>query len=336
MTGKLPVVVRGLLMAALLPATVFASEPVLDGLDYPWDVEAHGEVLYITEKAGTIGILQDGTFSRLPVTTSEPILNDRGGGLLGLALHPDFSATGRVVLYQHYGTADNRMNRVIEARLDGDRLHETRVLIDGIPGHPLYNGGRVAFGPDGMLYITTGWTENHQRPQDMQSLAGKILRIAPDGAIPNDNPFPGSPIYSLGHRNPQGLAWDSDGQLFAAEHGQSGHDEINRIVPGGNYGWPLIEGDETEEGMLAPFVHSGNGTWAPSGLVWDGNRLLVAGLQAQSVLSVDGDGTVEEAFPVNERMRDITVTGDGIFAITTNRSPRRDGVSDDRLIRLTD
>ena len=328
---------RGPALAALLPlpAAVAAQETALNGLDYPWDIETHAGAIYVTEKAGTLGIFENGEFARLPVRTSAPILDDRGGGLLGLALRPDFAQTGRVVLYHHTGTPNDRTNRVIEAELRDGAWHETRVLVDGIPGHPLYNGGRVAFGPDSMLYVTTGWTENRQRPQDMDSLAGKILRLTPEGAIPDDNPFPGSPVYSLGHRNPQGLAWDGSGQLYAAEHGQSGHDEVNRIAPGGNYGWPVIQGDETADGMQTPLAHSGRSTWAPSGLAHDGDRLLMAGLRTQSVLSVGTDGTVAEALDAGERVRDILVAGDTIYIITTNRSPRRDGASDDRMIRFT-
>ncbi|WP_269581261.1 PQQ-dependent sugar dehydrogenase [Roseibium sp. Sym1] len=326
---------RALVLAALLPVSAQAAETVLPGLDYPWDIEAHEGRIYITEKAGTLGILDEKGFSRMQVETSEPVLNDRGGGLLGLALRPDFGDSGRVVLYQHFGTPENRRNRVIEAERAEGGWRETRVLVDDIPGHPLYNGGRVAFGPDGMLYITTGWTENRERPQDLSSLAGKILRVTPDGAIPEDNPFPGSAVWSLGHRNPQGLAWDDTGQLYAAEHGQSGHDEVNRIEPGGNYGWPLIQGDETADGMTAPLAHSGGSTWAPSGLAFDGDRLLLAGLRAGGVLEIGTDGTVSEAFAVGERIRDVLVTGDTVLAITTNRSPRHDGASPDRLIRLT-
>ncbi|WP_353474241.1 PQQ-dependent sugar dehydrogenase [Salipiger sp. H15] len=325
---------RGLLMAALLPLAAQAQETVLEGLDYPWDIAAQGEVIYVTEKGGTIGIFDGENFARLPVETSAPILNDRGGGLLGLALRPDFAQSRRAVVYQHMGTPEDRRNRVIEIELGNDAWHETRVLLDGIPGHPLYNGGRVAFGPDGMLYVTTGWTENRERPQDVGSLAGKILRLTPEGAVPEDNPFDGSPVWSLGHRNPQGLAWDAGGQLYAAEHGQSGHDEVNRIERGANYGWPLIQGDETRDGMQAPLAHSGRGTWAPSGLAWEGERLLLASLRAGSLLSVGTDGAVSEALSLGERVRDVLVTQGYIYAITSNRSPRRDGASDDRMTRL--
>lgn len=307
-----------------------------DGLDYPWDIEVHDGTLYITEKKGDLVILEDGEMWRVNVQTSAPTLNDRGGGLLGMALRPDFDTTLRMVLYQHIGTADARSNRVIEAELDGDVLRETRVLLDGIPGHPLYNGGRVAFGPDRMLYVTTGWIEDRALPQDLNSLAGKILRLTPDGTVPADNPFQGSPVWSSGHRNPQGLAWDAEGQLFAAEHGQSGHDEVNRIVPGGNYGWPLVQGDQTNEGFVPPLAHSGGSTWAPSGLVWDGDRLLVAGLRVEGLLGIAPDGTASIAHEIGERTRDIAVTANGIYAITTARSPRGDGPSRDRLVLIRD
>lgn len=323
-------------LSTLLPVAAAAQpvETIVSDLTYPWDIEAHGGTLYVTEKAGTLGILEAGTFPRLPVETSAPILDNRGGGLLGLALRPDFDETRRAVLYHHSGTPEARTNRVIEVALEDDAWRETRVLIDGIPGHPLYNGGRVAFGPDGMLYVTTGWTEDRDRPQDPQSLAGKVLRVTPDGAVPQDNPFPGSPVWSLGHRNPQGIAWDGEGRLYVAEHGQSGHDEINVIEPGGNYGWPLIQGDETAEGMRSPLAHSGSGTWAPSGLAWTGSALLLAGLRAEGVLSVGPDGAVSTYHPTGERIRDVLVVGDDVYAITTNRSPRREGASNDRLIRL--
>ena len=165
MASKLVVHFCGVLFAMLVPVSASAADTVVNGLDYPWHIEAHGGKIYVTEKSGTVGILAEGSFTRLPVETSQPILDDRGGGLLGLAISPDFPDTGRIVLYQHYGTPDARMNRVIEAERLGARWKETRVLIDAIPGHPLYNGGRVAFGPDGMLYVTTGWTENRERPQ---------------------------------------------------------------------------------------------------------------------------------------------------------------------------
>lgn len=320
--------------ALLLPASAQADETLLDGLDYPWSIAAEGGDLYITEKAGTLGLFDGQTFTRSAVDTSVPTLDDRGGGLLGLALRPDFAQARRAVVYQHVGTPQARQNRVIEIVLEGGRWRETRVLLDAIPGHPLYNGGRVAFGPDGMLYITTGWTENRALPQDPDSLAGKILRLTPEGTVPADNPFPGSPVYSLGHRNPQGLAWDDAGQLYAAEHGQSGHDEVNRIVAGGNYGWPLVQGDETAPGMIPPLAQSGRSTWAPSGLAWAGDHLWLASLRQEGILRISPDGQVRLAHPLDQRIRDLLVRNGQILALTTNRSPRRDGASDDALLRI--
>ncbi|MEC7762048.1 MAG: PQQ-dependent sugar dehydrogenase [Pseudomonadota bacterium] len=332
---KTAILVGAMALAVAFPTAGRSADTVLSGLDYPWDIETSGSAIYVTEKAGTLGVLDGEDFARLPVETTAPILDDRGGGLMGLALRPDFAETGRAVVYHHTGTPEARTNRVIEIERQGDAWVETRVLLDGIPGHPLYNGGRVAFGPDGMLYVTTGWTENRERPQDPESLAGKILRLTPDGAVPEDNPVAGSPVYSLGHRNPQGIAWDGDGQMYAAEHGQSGHDEVNRIEAAANYGWPLIQGDETAEGMQSPLAHSGGSTWAPSGLAWDGDRLLLAGLRTQGILEIGPDGRADVALSVGERIRDVLVTDQGIYAITTNRSPRQDGASDDRLIRVT-
>ena len=185
-----------------------------------------------------------------------------------------------------------------------------------------------------MLYITTGWIENRERPQELASLAGKILRIAADGSIPADNPYPGSPVWSLGHRNPQGLAWDSEGRLFATEHGQSAHDEINLIEKGANYGWPLVQGDERRDGMTPPFLHSGNQTWAPSGIAAQGDGMLVAALVGHGVLIIQ-KGVAAPLHDLGERVRDIESLNGDIYVITTNRSARGSGPSDDRLIRLS-
>ncbi|MDO5632390.1 MAG: sorbosone dehydrogenase family protein [Paracoccus sp. (in: a-proteobacteria)] len=311
------------------------ADTVADGLDYPWDIVADGDRLIITEKAGQIVIITDGQSQRFPVETSAPLRTDGGAGLMGIALAPDFAASGRAFVYYAYDNG-GPLNRVAEVSFDGAVWRETAVLIDAIPGHRLYNGGRIAIGPDGYLYAATGWTENRERPQDLQSLAGKILRVGLDGAIPADNPFPNSPVWSYGHRNPQGLAWNAAGELFAAEHGQAALDEVNLIRPGANYGWPLVSGDDTRDGMEPPFIHSGRTTWAPSGIAFAGDELLVTALRGSGLLVMDRDKrALTPVADTGERYRQVLPVGDDLYVITTNRSPRGSGPSQDRLLRLS-
>lgn len=316
--------------------SAWAAEVVSDELDYPWDIVRDGERLIITEKAGSIVIVENGAVRRTRVETSSPLRTDGGAGLLGIALAPDFGVSRNVFLYYSYDGESEPMNRVVSARLDGDTWRETRVVVDAIPGHRLYNGGRVAIGPDGQLYVTTGWTENRDRPQDLQNLAGKVLRVALDGSIPPDNPFPGSPVYSLGHRNPQGIAWSPTGELFVSEHGQAAFDEINLVMPGRNYGWPLIEGDETRSDMETPFAHSGSSTWAQSGVAFAGNELLVAALQGRGLYVLDRESRdLKPVFDTAERYRQVLPVGSDLYVITTNRSPRGQGPSQDKLLRIS-
>lgn len=304
---------------------------VADGLDYPWAIAALDDRIFLTEKPGNVWVLEAGRNTRAPLITSAPIETDGGRGLLGMALAPDFGTSGRAYFY--HSVVDG--NRVIVAQLSGGSWTETAVLLDGIPGHRLYNGGRIAIGPDGMLYVTTGWIEDYSRPQDPENLAGKILRLNPDGSVPADNPIPGSPIWTLGHRNPQGIAWDETGRMFAAEHGQSALDELNVIEKGANYGWPLVQGDEVAPGMTLPFAHSGNSTWAPSGIAIRGEELFMAALGSREIrVFSTKTGKFLRSIGLGERIRAVEVIDDALFAITTNRSPRGSGPSDDRLLKI--
>jgi glucose/arabinose dehydrogenase len=281
------------------------------------------------------------------------------GGLLGLALHPDFSRTGWVYLYYTYQT-DQLWNRVVRYRLADDQLVEPQVILDRIPGASIHDGGRIAFGPDGKLYVTTGDARDPEAAQDLASLAGKILRLEPDGSLPPDNPFPGSPVWTYGHRNPQGLAWTNDGRLYATEHGPTGdlglaaHDEVNLIEPGKNYGWPFVVTDLVRRPLpdaVPPVAQSGQTTWAPSGATfvragsipqWQGN-LLFAGLRSQAlwrlVLTPDGRSAVQlEALYQGEfgRLRTVVEGPDGaIYLLTSNRDGRGNPrAGDDRLVRI--
>ncbi|WP_082929037.1 PQQ-dependent sugar dehydrogenase [Rhizobium aegyptiacum] len=314
----------------------WAVETVVEELDYPWDIEASGERIFVTEAAGNVVVVQDGQMRRYPLQTSSGISREGGGGLLGMALAKQFETSGVAYFYHTYRTGGGLLNKVIEASFDGNSWRETRTLLEEIPGHRLYNGGRLAIGPDGNLYVTTGWIEDGDLPQDRESLAGKVLRITPQGEVPADNPFPGSYVYSFGHRNPQGLAWDRDGKMFVVEHGQSAHDEINHIRPGLNFGWPLIDGDEQLEGMETAYLHSGSDTWAPSGIAFRGNELLVATLVGRGIYVLDAQARdLKPIYASGDRFRDVLSLGDDLYAITTNRSPRGEGPSDDHLIKLS-
>ena len=225
------------------------------------------------------------------------------------------------------------------------------LIIDKIPGGLIHNGGRIKIGPDRKLYVTTGDAGNSMLAQDLVSLAGKILRIELDGGIPKDNPIPNSPVYSFGHRNPQGLTWNLQNTLYESEHGPIAHDEINIIKPGENYGWPLATGDEIngEINVAAPLIHSSDTTWAPSGIVfvnqgpWQG-RLLVANLRGRQLLLLflNKEGTKVEAVEMgllNEygRLREVIEAKDGTIYLTTSNQDGRGNpsVGDDKIIKLT-
>ncbi len=274
-------------------------------------------------------------------------LPERGsgeGGLLGVAVSPDYEDDRYV--YAYYTTAED--NRVVRFRLGG----RPRPILTGIPANTYHDGGRIKFGPDGMLYVTTGDAGETANSQDRSSLGGKILRISPDGSVPGDNPFPGSPVYSYGHRNVEGLAWDAEGRLFASEFGKNTWDEVNRIVAGENYGWPEVEGEGGEDqGYVDPITVWATSEASPSGaeiLVdgaipqWEGD-LFVAALRGERLwrLELNGRGEVVEREKLLDgeagRIRDVAQAPDGsLWVSTSNRDSYGSPVSeqDDRILRL--
>lgn len=336
------------------PDFPYTAETLASGLEVPWEMAfAPDGRIFITERTGSLRVMENGKLLDAPLLKlSDPLVSKGEGGLLGLALDPDFEQNGRAYVYHTYRTEEgDTANRVLQLQIGSAAAEISGVLLDHIPGDTNHNGGRIKTGPDGNLYITTGDRYEPELAQDKNSLGGKILRITTSGSIPEDNPWPGSPVYSMGHRNAQGLAWQPEsGALYSSEHGQSSHDELNLIKAGSNYGWPLIEGDETGDGqpkLTAPLVHSGKETWAPSGMAfitqgpWAG-ELLVANLAGQQLLRVSlptagGTPSITSLFKEKYgRIRNVAEGPDGtLYIMTNNRDGRGDPkTQDDRLIAL--
>ncbi len=340
------------------PAPAVGTQVVVRGLEAPWAIDfAPDGRVFITERPGRIRIVRDGQLQAAPWMTIE-VADVSEAGLLGLALDPQFAQNHFVYIAHTYRSGAGRLvNRLVRLREEGGRGALDKVLLDDVAGAPNHDGGRVKFGPDGKLYWTMGDAQNQAFAQDRASLNGKILRLNPDGTIPGDNPFPSSAVYSYGHRNPQGLSWQpGTRRLYATEHGPSGgqgccRDEVNYIEPGKNYGWPVITGDETRDGLLTPVVHSGDrATWAPSGAAfatrgpWAGS-FLFAGLRGQALYRLVPDpndprkvATFETLFERQfGRLRDVVEGPDGALYVLTSNRDRRGSPSpdDDRVMRLT-
>jgi glucose/arabinose dehydrogenase len=319
---------------------VFKGQPdvVATQLDIPWSISKVGQTFYLTERKGAILQVDEETkkITRQELKLKKNVYPIGEGGLLGFTLTPDFENSNEAYIYHTYEENNQVQNRVVLIEKRGNVWSEKKSLIERIPGGRIHNGGRLKFGPDGNLYIATGDAGVPDNAQNLINLAGKILRMERDGSIPIDNPFENSFIYSYGHRNPQGLVWDENNNLYATEHGQSAHDEINLIQPGLNYGWPIIEGDEESPGLESPLFQSGENTWAPSGLDYFNGKLYVATLRDQRIRSFDLDTKeINVEFAQAGRMRDIFIEGTDLYALTNNRdgrgSPQED---DDKLIKF--
>lgn len=329
------------------------AETVVTNLEIPWSMAfAPDGRLFVTERPGRVRILDITARTSELALTLDDVYTQSEAGLLGLALDPQFSENRLVYLYQSARLASGgAVNRVVRYREAGSRLAERVVLLDNIPAAPIHDGGRLRFGPDGLLYITAGDAATTSRAQDLASTAGKILRINRDGTTPRDNPF-GSPIYSYGHRNPQGLDWHPvTGDLWASEHGNTGNDEINVIDAGGNYGWPQIEGGVAMAGMRTPLTFY-NPAIAPSGAsFYRGerfprfvNNLFIATLRGTHLLRLVVDSSSPRRIVSQERLiegrvgriRDVVTGPDGyLYFCTNNRDGRGNPAStDDRIVRL--
>ena len=312
-------------------------------LEAPWDVAflPDGNALLTERDSGRV--LSVSPSGETEEVQTLPADGSGEGGLLGLALSPDYEDDGLV--YAYYTTAED--NRVVRFRL-GD---EPEPILTGIPVNTYHNGGRISFGPDGMLYVGTGDAGNTASSQDPNALGGKILRINPDGSVPADNPFPDNPVYSYGHRNVQGLAWDAEGRFYATEFGQNTYDEVNLIEPGQNYGWPNVEGEGGEaQGYVDPISTWATSEASPSGATvltaggipqWQGDFFMAA-LRGERLwrLDLDQNGAVagrEELLTGQAgRLRHVAQAPDGsLWILTNNRDGRGSPIpDDDRILRL--
>ena len=333
------------------------AETVVSGLEVPWSMAflPGGDVL-VTERPGRVRLLRAGKL--LPPIATLPIAGSSEGGLLGIAAHPEFAKTRNFYLYVTAPAEGGAKNRVERWRLgeDGTSAARVDVLLDGIPAAKNHDGGRLRFGPDGMLYIGTGDGQRPELSQDPQSPAGKILRIAPDGTVPKDNPTPGSRVFVSGIRNTQGFDWLDDRTLVVTDHGPSGeymgrrgHDEVSVVRPGANLGWPTIYGCEQKPGMVRPSI-----VWEtanpPGGAAlyrgdaipeWRGS-LLMGSLRGEHLhrvaLDATGRVTAHEVYLAGAfgRLREVIVGPDGqLYVTTSNCDGRGDCPADkDRILRI--
>ena len=337
-----------------LPAAAQASlsgnpAVVASGLQLPWEVVRlpDGRTL-VTELPGRVRVIgADGALRAAPAYT-----DGAAKKFLGMAADPGYATNRYVYLYVNYGSAASpNASRIIRLTDDGTNLVSPVTIFNGgIASDEAHDGGRIAFGPDCMLYVTTGDIHNPALPQNVDSLNGKILRMTSTGAAPADNPFPGPGargfVWSLGHRHPQGISWDAEGRMWESEHGPSGeahapagantgNDEINRIVKGGNYGWPTVAGDQTAPGMRNPVAHAPNSpAWAPGGLAIGPDRIMYAPFLAGTELRafrISGDGIAGQASLFDGtfgRMRAATADRTHLWLTTSNNT------NDEKVLRV--
>lgn len=335
----------------------FELVPIASGLEVPWGaVFTSPERLMVTERPGRVVVVENG--NKKTIHTFDDVISTSEEGLMGIALDPKYSENKLIYFAYAYGGSGNQKVRVVRLKDNGDSLADEETIIDIIPAARFHAGCRIAFGPDQKLYITTGDATNRNIAQDLDNLGGKILRLNADGTIPEDNPFEGKPVFSYGHRNPQGIAWDSrTGELYSTEHGPSvndgpaGGDEVNHIMPGANYGWPLVSHNRKADGTEEPLVVFTPAV-APGGMLfYTGdtlpqftNTLLFAGLKGEGLYQViideDDPGKVEEYQKIEGinvgRVRDVFQGPEGnIYIMTSNRDGRgKVNQDDDKILKL--
>jgi len=319
-------------------------ETLAENLDEPRSIAVSDNRIFVTEKDGLIRVIQDNILLDEPLATLRPA-NVFDGGLLGIALHPDFSNNHLIYVFLTYEEDGKLWNKILQITESENKLKDAKTIFDKIPGSVFTNGGFLKFGPDKKLYVGTGTvSDSSHLPQDLDSLSGKILRLNDDGTIPKDNPFSDSPVYSLGHRNPQGMTWDDMGQMYLAELGPEKNDEINLIKSGENYGWPEQQctGDERFENAIMCYDPS----IEPGGILfYSGDKInleadfVMASLRATNLYQLDfADGLNSQKTILSGagRIRDVVQSTDGsLYVITSNTDGKGFPDSmDDKLLRI--
>ncbi|MET7685543.1 PQQ-dependent sugar dehydrogenase [Streptomyces sp. NPDC005423] len=325
--------------------TVKVVRTLAEGLKTPWALAPlpGGDLLVSSRDDGTITRVAGKTGGKTVLGTVSGVSPAGEGGLLGIALSPGYASDHMIYAY-FTSASDNRIVRLLydAKKPAGEQLGAPDTVFKGIPKGFIHNGGRIAFGPDGMLYAGTGESGQRGLAQDRKSLGGKILRLTPEGDPAPGNPFPGSPVYSYGHRNVQGLAWDPQQRLYASEFGQDTWDELNAIKPGADYGWPVVEGRSGDPKYQNPIAQWHTDDASPSGLAYVRGSLWMAGLKGTRLWRVPLKGTEAAAAPQSflkgtyGRLRAVVPAGDDRLWVTTSNTDGRGTPKpgDDRILEL--
>ncbi len=316
-------------MKESIEETEGVAEVIATNLNIPWDINKHEDIFIISERIGRIAVIEGENIVYEEVKLSDKLSKAAEAGLLGFVLKPDFNQTQEAYAYYTFEEDATSYNRIVTLKREFGSWREIDIHLDKVQTGNIHHGGRLEISPEGVLFATIGDAGNPELAQDPKSLNGKLVYMTDNSSFE---------IYSLGHRNPQGLAWH-DGLLYEAEHGQSANDEINLIEQGANYGYPLIEGEEIQDGLEAPLLTTGSKeTWAPSGITFHKGKLYVATLRGEAIKVINVETKeVEESITGFGRVRDVFSDGDSLYFITNNTDGRGNpGENDDKLYRLKD
>lgn len=340
-------------------STDLKIETFVTDLEVPWDmVFTSDSRMLLTERAGRVRVVENGVLKPEPLYTFSNVSSDGEEGLMSMALDPDYQKNQWIYFSWAYQKGDGMAVKVSRFKDVGDQLENEFALIEDLAASRYHAGSRIAFGPDGKLYVTVGDGFERENAQKLEVLAGKILRINKDGSIPKDNPFPDSPVWSYGHRNAQGIAWHPEtGELYETEHGPSvidgpsGGDEVNHIIKGANYGWPLVSHDKTQEGLTPPLITFTPAEPPGSLMIYSGklfpqfkNHLFFGSLRGEGLIHLvldeanpDKISSWEKMKEVNfGRIRNVMEGPDGsIYFSTSNRDGRGSSQKgDDKIFRI--